>query len=73
LEEVQSDFGQSGKKQGFKVSEQDKNKKIELDKCQWKPRAKYSNYEQLRPFLDLCLDNPEFDEIKNVINVLGNP
>jgi hypothetical protein len=49
------------------------SKKIELDKCQWKPSAKYSNYEQLRPFLDLCLDNPEFDEIKNVINVLGNP
>jgi N12 class adenine-specific DNA methylase len=32
LEELQSDFGQQGKKQGFKVSDSDKNKKIALDK-----------------------------------------
>jgi N12 class adenine-specific DNA methylase len=32
LEELQSDFGQQGKKQGFKVSDSDKNNKIALDK-----------------------------------------
>jgi hypothetical protein len=42
------------------------------EKCLWKT-TQYSNYDQFKPIVYLNTDNPEFNEIKNVINALGNP
>lgn len=39
--------------------------------CLWKP-TKYSTYDQFKPIVYQNTDNPEFNEIKNLIKKLGN-
>ena len=49
------------------------NKMINNENCEWKYKNTIPNSNILETFIYLNTDSPEFDEIKNVINALGNP